>query len=37
MKLKKLVPRILIGATMAAMMAVSVSASNINSGSTPPR
>jgi len=36
MKLKKLVPRILIGATMVAMMAVPVSASNINSGSTPP-
>ena len=36
MKLKRLVPRMIIGATMAAMMAVPVSASNINSGSTPP-
>ena len=36
MKLKRLVPRMIIGATMAVMMAVPVSASNINSGSPPP-
>ena len=36
MKLKRLVPRMIIGATMAAMMAVPVMADNINSGSTPP-
>lgn len=36
MKLKRLVPRMIIGATMDVMMAVPVSASNINSGSTPP-
>jgi len=36
MKLKRLVPRMIIGATMAVMIAVPVSASNINSGSTPP-
>ena len=36
MKLKRLVPRMIIGATMDVMMAVPVSASNINSGSTLP-
>ena len=36
MKLKRLVPRMIIRATMAVMMAVPVSASNINSGSPPP-
>lgn len=34
MKLKRLVPRMIIGATMDVMMAVPVSANNINSGST---
>ena len=34
MKLKRLVPRMIIGATMAVMMAVPVFANNINSGST---
>lgn len=38
MKLKRLVPKMMIiGATMAAMMTVPVSACNISSGSTPPR
>ena len=36
MKLKRLVPRMIIGATMAAMVTVPVMADNINSGSTPP-
>ena len=37
MKLKRLVPKMIIGAAMAAMMSVPVSASNINSGRPPPR
>ena len=36
MKLKRLVPRMIIGATMAVMTAVPVSADITNSGSTPP-
>ena len=37
MKFKKWIPGIMLGAMMAAMMAVPVMADNINSGSTPPR
>ena len=36
MKLKRLVPRMMLGAMMAAMVTVPVMADNINSGSTPP-
>ena len=36
MKFKKWIPGVMLGAMMAAMMAVPVSASNISSGSTPP-
>ena len=37
MKFKKWIPGIMLGTMMTAMTAVPVLASNINSGSTPPR
>ena len=37
MKFKKWIPGIMLGAMMAAMTAAPVMASNISSGSTPPR
>ena len=36
MKFKKWIPKMMLGAMMAAMVTVPVMADNINSGSTPP-